>query len=292
MFEEESTEDIKYKKSTWFHFDEKTKTEDELLKETAKAKEHFDWISKNSHKPYLVTLRDCEEKELIGENSGRYTDAVLNQWAIRLLDNIDGTPVEQKTLSKITENVIDNNSYHACKIMYLIDQYRTVGLDSTIQGTTESKYLFVHPGMSRIHALWFLKAREEKIVVWDNVGHFENKATLRFDEWAEIFNVEGKTNFYTNIDGNRMECHMQEDRPSIAGSVELVRTMFDRKLPVIFGNPDDDVKQYVRTEGSTGVAIETKNDYTLKLADLTEILGLYPVSCERIEKENFNIYKI
>ena len=85
---------------------------------------------------------------------------------------------------------------------------------------------------------------------------------------------------------------MQEDRPSIAGSVELIRTMFDRKLPVIIGNPDDEVKQYMRTEGSTGVAIETKNDYTLKLADLTEILGLYPGSCERIEKENFNIYKI
>ena len=72
----------------------------------------------------------------------------------------------------------------------------------------------------------------------------------------------------------------------------MIRTMFDRKLPVLIGNPDDDVKQYVRTEGSTGVAIETKNDYTLKLADLTEILGLYPESCERIEKENFNIYKI
>ena len=291
MFEEESTEEIKYKKSTWFHFHEKT--EEEISEEVAKAKEHFDWISKNSHKPYLVTLRDCEEKELIGEKSGRYTDAVLNQWATRLLDNIDGTPVEQKTLTKITdESEIDNYSYHTCKIMYLVDQYRTVGLDSTIQALTENKYIFVHPGMSRVHALWYLKAREEKIVLWDNVGHFENKAPLRFEEWVDIFTVEGKTNFYSNMDGKIMECHMQEDRPSIAGSVELIRTMFDRKLPVIIGNPDDDVKQYVRTEGSTGVAIETKNDYTLKLADLTEILGLYPGSCERIEKENFNIYKI
>jgi len=49
---------------------------------------------------------------------------------------------------------------------------------------------------------------------------------------------------------------------------------------------------YVRTEGSTGVAIETKNDYTLKAIDLLEILGLYPESVERIEKENFSIYKI
>ena len=66
--------------------------------------------------------------------------------------------------------------------------------------------------------------------------------------------------------------------------------MFDNKLPVLIGVGADDVMPYVRTEGSTGVAIETKNCYTLKLADLSSFLELYPNSVETIEKENYKIY--
>lgn len=288
MFDDDNTNE--YTKFKHFHFHDLT--EEEITKLKQEAREHYEWISENSGKPYLVTLGDCEELNFIGENNGRYNDKVLNQWALRLLENIDGKPVTQKTLTQITgESVKDNNSYHASKIMYLIGQYRTVGLDSTLQAITEGEYLFVHPGMSRIHALWFLKARTEKIVVWDRHQKFSDRTALSYDDWVEVFTIEGKTTFYANVDGKIMECHMQEDRPSIAGSVDEIRAMFDRQLPVLRGKAEDDVMPYVR-QGSTGVAIETKNDYILKLADLTEILGLYPDSCERIEKENFNIYKI
>ena len=291
MFEDKDNyEDLKHKKFKHFHFHDLT--EEEIEETKKEARECFEWISKNSSKPYLITLGDCEEKELIGELNARYNDKVLNQWALRLLVNIDGQEITQKTLTKITEeSVKDNNSYHTAKIMYLIDQFRTVGLDSTLHAITEGDYMFVHPGMSRIHALWYLKQRDEKIILWDNTNKFADRTPLTFDEWVDIFTIEGKTTFYANVDGNILECHMQEDRPSIAGSVDKIRAMFDRKLPVLRGKAEDDVMPYVR-QGSTGVAIETKNDYILKLADLTEILGLFPDSCERIEKENFSIYKI
>ena len=86
--------------------------------------------------------------------------------------------------------------------------------------------------------------------------------------------------------------HMQEDRPTIVNSTEDIKSMFDNKLPVLRGFGTEDVMHYVRTEGSTGVAIETKNNHTLELADLSTILELYPGSVETIEKENFKIYKL
>ena len=291
MFEDDNIEENKYKKFRHFHYHDLT-TEEEVAELDAEVKEYYEWITNNSSVPYLVTLSECEEKNMIGENNGRYNDLVLQTAVTKLLDNINGTPITQKTLTDVTQNTLDNDSYHCCKIMYLIDQYRTVGLDSTMQAITENIHMFVHPGMSRIHALWYLKARAEKIVMWDNVGHFKNKAALRYEEWRDIFTVEGKTVFFANVDGNILEVHMQEDRPSIAGCVDLIREMFDWKRPLLRGKASDDVMSYVRTEGSTGVAIETKNDYTLKAIDLLEILGLYPESVERIEKENFSIYKI
>jgi hypothetical protein len=83
---------------------------------------------------------------------------------------------------------------------------------------------------------------------------------------------------------------MQEDRPTIVNSTEDIKSMFNNKLPVLRGVGADDVMPYVRTEGVSGVAIETKNNHTLKLANLSTILELYPESCETIEKENYKIY--
>ena len=85
---------------------------------------------------------------------------------------------------------------------------------------------------------------------------------------------------------------MQEDRPTIVNSTEDIKSMFDNKLPVLRGLGAEDVMPYVRTEGSTGVAIETKNNHTLELESLSTILELYPGSVETIEKENFKIYKL
>lgn len=293
MFSE--IEESKYQKFKHFHAHE-CETKEQLSALKLEVEEYFNWISKNSSVPYVVTLGECEEKGLIGvtiEDNGKYNDFQLQGYVKAFIENINGPEITQKNLTTITgENDLENRSYHCCKIMYLVDQVRTVGLDSTMQAVSEGKNMFVHPGMSRIHALWYLKARDTKIVFWDNMKIFSDKTPLTFKEWTDIFTIEGKTTFATNVGGKILEVHMQEDRPSIAGSVQAIRSMFDFKPPLLIGECEDAVLPYVTTEGASGVAIETKNNYTLKLPDLAEILGLFPESCERIEKENFSIYKI
>jgi hypothetical protein len=275
-----------YENFKHFHISEEPET-------LIEAEEYFNWICENRSKPYLINLGDCVDKDLIGENNTRYNDGRLIDYVVTLLDGIDGPTIDKNTFSEETMKENQNKVYHCCKIMYLIDQYRTVGLDSTIQGVIEGKHMFIHPGMSRIYALWYLKTLEEDVVMWDTNETFSDRTPLTFEEWKNIFmRVKDKTFFIASVEGEILEMHMQEDRPTIVNSTEDIKSMFDNKLPVLRGVGADDIMPYVRTEGVSGVAIEAKNGYTLKLAELTEILGLYPESCERIEKENFSIYKI
>ena len=257
------------------------------------AEEYFNWICANNSKPYLINLGDCVEKGLIGEGNDRYNDGRLIDYVVTLLDGIDGPTIDKNTFPEETRKENQNKVYHCCKIMYLIDQYRTVGLDSTIQGVIEGKHMFIHPGMSRIYALWYLKTLEDNVVMWDTNETFSDRTPLTFEEWKNIFTkVKDKTFFIANVDGKILEMHMQEDRPTIVNSTEDIKSMFDNKLPVLRGLGAEDVMPYVRTEGSTGVAIETKNNHTLELESLSTILELYPGSVETIEKENFKIYKL
>ena len=273
-----------YENFKHFHISEEPET-------LIEAEEYFNWISENRSKPYLINLGDCVDKDLIGENNTRYNDSRLIDYVVTLLDGIDGPTIDKNTFSEETMKENQNKVYHCCKIMYLIDQYRTVGLDSTIQGVIEGKHMFIHPGMSRIYALWYLKTLEEDVVMWDTNETFSDRTPLTFDEWKNIFmRVKDKTFFIASVEGRILEMHMQEDRPTIVNSTEDIKSMFDNKLPVLHGVGADDVMPYVRTEGSTGVAIETKNGYTLKLADLSSFLELYPNSVETIEKENYRIY--
>ena len=147
-----------YENFKHFHISEEPET-------LIEAEEYFNWICENRSKPYLITLGDCVDKDLIGENNTRYNDGRLIDYVVTLLDGIDGPTIDKNTFSEETMKENQNKVYHCCKIMYLIDQYRTVGLDSTIQGRIEGKHMFIHPGMSRIYALWYLKPLEENVVI-------------------------------------------------------------------------------------------------------------------------------
>ena len=78
-----------------------------------------------------------------------------------LINGINDDEMNMDNHTDMTATERDNHTYHCCKIMYLSTNL-TVGLHSTIQGIIEGQHMFVHQGMSRVHALWFLKARNEK----------------------------------------------------------------------------------------------------------------------------------
>ena len=254
-------------------------------------KECFEHISKKS-KPYLVTLRDCIDVGYYGPNSQRYGTHKLLEHVTHLLNGIDGNVIDSDTWKEEVVDDHQNMVYHCCKIMYLIDQYRTVGLHSTLQAITEGNHMFVHPGCSRIHAHSYLEAYDEKIIVWDRHNKFSDRTPLNYDEWYDIFADLGKRIFATNVDGQILEMHMQEERSDIVGSVQSIRKMFDFKKPILLGNCEDDVYEYVRPNDSTnlkGVIIDNAN-YTFKKEDLIHLMSLYPNSSNKVIKENFVIF--
>jgi len=254
-------------------------------------KECFEHISKKS-KPYLVTLRDCIDVGYYGPNSQRYGTHKLLEHVTHLLNGIDGNVIDSDTWKEEVVDDHQNMVYHCCKIMYLIDQYRTVGLHSTLQAITEGNHMFVHPGCSRIHAHSYLEAYDEKIIVWDRHNKFSDRTPLNYDEWYNIFADLGKRIFATNVDGQILEMHMQEERSDIVGSVQSIRKMFDFKKPILLGNCEDDVYEYVRPNDSTnlkGVIIDNAN-YTFKKEDLIHLMSLYPNSSNKVIKENFVIF--
>ena len=68
----------------------------------------------------------------------------------------------------------------------------------------------------------------------------------------------GKRIFATNVEGQILEMHMEEQRTDIVSSVQNTRAMFNFDKPILLGNCEDDVYQYVRTDTteSKGVVID------------------------------------
>lgn len=258
----------------------------------------FEHISKKS-KPYLVSLKDCIDVGLYGPNSERYGTHKLIEYVTTLIKGIDGKAITMENHIEVTATEPENIIYHCCKVMYLIDQYKEVGLHSTLQAITEGNHMFVHPGISRIHAHSYLEAYDEKIIVWDRHNKFSEansgwpRTQLSFDEWHEIFKIQNKRIFAANVDGQILEMHMEEERKDIVNSVQNIRAMFNFEKPILLGKCEDDVYEYIRpnTNDSKGVVIDNlASDYTFKKEDLIHLLGLYPYSSEKVVKENFVIY--
>ena len=269
---------------------------------TTETKDCFDYISGHS-KPYLVTLQECINVGIYGPNTQRYGTEKLLEHVIALIKGIDGNSIDMQNFSEQTADNEQNMLYHCCKIMYLIEQYNTVGLHSTMQALTEGNHMFVHPGCSRIHAHSYLQAYDEKIIVWDRHNKFSEansgwpRSPLSFEEWHEIFKKADKDIFAVNDNGQILEMHMQEERKDIVGSVQSIRAMFNFQKPILIGDCEDDVFEYIRpnyyspddTSESKGVIIDSGN-YKFKKEDLIHLLALYPYSSEKVIKENFVIY--
>ena len=261
-------------------------------------RECFEYISEKS-KPYLITLRDCIDAGYYGPNSERYGTHKLLEHVIHLIKGINGNAINSDTWKEEVTNDHQNMVYHCCKIMYLIDQYKEVGLHSTLQAISEGNHMFVHPGCSRIHAHSYLEAYDEKIIVWDRHNKFSEcnsgwpRTPLSYDEWYNIFANKNKKIFATNVEGQILEMHMQEERKDIVGSVQNVRAMFNFEKPILLGQCEDNVYEYIRTntDESKGVVIDNlAGDYVFKKEDLIHLLGLYPYSSEKVVTENFVIY--
>tara|TARA_B100002019_G_scaffold291397_1_gene311487 strand:- start:3831 stop:4742 length:912 start_codon:yes stop_codon:yes gene_type:complete len=257
-------------------------------------KEHWHWIVENNSTPYLLTLEELVDLKLMGPENSRYNSEEIFKKVTYLIDYIDGPELNKENFFELTGNDTKTNQcYHTCKTMYLIDQYKTVGLYSTMQAVTESggTQMFVHPGFSRIHAYYYMANPEDVLILWDNHNIVKDKTPLTFDEWFEIFDrIEGKNIFGANINGKIMEMHMEEDRPQILISTENIKDMFDRKPPVLIGECEEEVEKYFRTEGDKGVFFETIGDHKINKLDLCHILSLYPESSESFETENFKVY--
>ena len=131
--------------------------------------------------------------------------------------------------------------------------------------------------------------------MWDTNNTFEDRTPLTYEEWRKIFEIEDKSIFAANVDGKLIEMHMQEERKDIVNSVQSIREMFDFRRPLLVGAGTPGLDNWVRRvdvhEVEPGVHIECKNDYVFTEGDLIHLLELYPGSCERIEKENFVIFK-
>ena len=119
-------------------------------------REVFNYISSNVSTPYMMKLGECRDFFSGWRNS--YSQEQLLRFVISLIEGIDGNAIDMENFMEQTKNDDQNRLYHCCKIMYLIDQYRTVGLHSTMQCISEGNNVFVHPGMSRIHAHTYLNA--------------------------------------------------------------------------------------------------------------------------------------
>ena len=258
----------------------------------------------NKSLPKLCTYGELTDLGYLGENSDAYNDTALNDYVYRFFDNMDlELTIDNKTHLEIQEH---NWVFHKVKIQWLINQYRTIGLYSCIQGRFKNipkwekqhkhhsrKNFFVHPGMSRVHALRHLRAFDSKVIVWDPNNQIDKKP-LTFDEWYGMF--EGLKDigiFATNIGGFCIEMHVNEERKDMYDTVKEVKiNMYKQKRPLLIGNCQSGIEKCFRRDNDkTGVIIETKNDYELKFEDLRFFLDLFPGVSENVDNERFRIYR-
>ncbi len=198
-----------------------------------------------------------------------------------LIDNIDST---------------DKNSdaFIAAKISWLIEQEKTIGFYSTIQGHLKFKEdnfdIFFHPGMSRIFVMIMLELWDSKVIVWDEADLLDSPV-LSFDEWMNIFSEVPIKNTFCTYHKHMLEMHVGEDRDDMKHMVKLIKDkIYYNQKPIIIGNLETSLNDYFRTEGDNGVFVETKNDYEFQEKDLWSLLLLYSQNLSPIEFENYTIY--
>ena len=102
MFTKETNDE--FDKFRHFHISERPEEEKELI-------EHFNYVAKK-HPPYLLTLADCEKKNLIGENNTRYNDKKLLEYVQSLILGINDEEMNMDNLTEMTATEKHNKTYH------------------------------------------------------------------------------------------------------------------------------------------------------------------------------------
>ena len=51
--------------------------------------------------------------------------------------------------------------------------------------------------------------------MWDTNNTFSDKTPLTYEQWRKVFDIEDKSIFAANVDGNIIEMHMQEEEKTL-----------------------------------------------------------------------------
>jgi len=99
---------------------------------------------------------------------------------------------ENVSENKTNEDALRNE---AQKLVWLIDQYKTVGFYSTPQAWIKPNGKWrVHPGSVRVNAMIQCKAYETKFIVWDDSNYLPDNKQITYDDWVNEFPIpEGRT---------------------------------------------------------------------------------------------------
>ena len=247
--------------------------------------------------PKLCTYGELTDLEYLGTRDSGYGDFQLNKYVYNFFDHMDlELTIDKKGYLEIQEH---NWIFHKIKVQWLINQYRTVGLYSPIQARfkkipTEKLHkqsgtrIFVHPGMSRVHALRHVRAFDSPVIVWDPHEYID-KEHITFDQWYDMFADLEQGIFGTNIQGHCLEMHVNEDRKDMYDTVKEIKlNMYKHKKPLLIGKCDDSIEHLFRRDNvKEGVVIETQD--TLTYEDLRIFLDLFPEEREEIEQERISI---
>ena len=156
----------------------------------------------------------------------------------------------------LTENKTDDDSLRneAQKLVWLIDQYKTVGFYSTPQAWIKPNGKWrVHPGSVRVNALIQCKAYETKFVVWDDSNYLPDHTQITYDDWINQFPIpEGRTSRFFDVEG-MIEFHISEDRPEMYDYYKELRELYDGKRPRLFGSCDDSIRHLFDDDGKVEV---------------------------------------
>ena len=260
-------------------------------------------LNTNNVYPKLCTYGELTDLGYFGNRESGYSDFQLNKYVYNFFDNMDVELTEDK--KGHLEIQSHNWIFHKIKVQWLINQYRTKGLYSPIQARfkklpTEKLHkqsgnkIFVHPGMSRVHALRHVRAFDSPVIVWDPYEYIE-KEHMSFDQWYGMFSGLDRGIFAAKMQGECIEMHVNEDRDDMYNTVKEIKlNMYKHKKPILIGECDPDLEHLFRRDDAEkwrdGVVIETNK--VLEYEDLRYFLDLYPGEKEEIEQKRISIRAI
>lgn len=137
----------------------------------------------------------------------------------------------------------DSRRNESQKLVWLIDQYKSVGFYSTPQAWIKPNGRWrVHPGSVRVNAMIQCKAYESKFVIWDDSNYLPDNKQVTYQEWIDQFPIpEGRTARFFDVEG-MIEFHISEDRPTMYEYYLDLRKLYDGKRPKLIGTCDDSIK--------------------------------------------------